>query len=55
MQENLIKGWQFVLIVENGEPPVISLGLVFTNPDLSAVNVAAFFIKNADCWLNHVH
>jgi|TARA_R100000655_G_scaffold81799_1_gene121286 hypothetical protein len=55
MQENLTKGWQFVLIVENGEQPVISIGLAYRNPDISAINVAAFYIKSADCWLNHVH
>lgn len=55
MQESLTKECEFVLIVENEEVPVISIGLAFRGTDIYAESVVVYFIKNADCWLNHVH
>ena len=55
MLENLTKECQFVLIVENGEQPVISIGLVCKRIHSSVENAVVFYIKNVDCWLNHVH
>lgn len=55
MQESLIKECEFVLIVENGEAPVLSIGLAFRGTDIYAESVVVYYIKNADCYLNHVH
>ena len=55
MHENLTKECEFVLIVENGEAPVLSIGLAFKGTDTSAVNAVVYYIKSADCWLSHAH
>ena len=55
MLENSIKECEFVLIVESGEALVLSIGLACLKMEASAENVVVYYIKSADCWLNHAH